>query len=67
MAAHGFVVLFDVMAVTGVAAGDQHAVSPQGKHFSTKLGSTRPLHITRMILTRGEYLIRDVPAKSEAV
>ena len=40
--------------------------APMARALSTKLGSTRPLHIVRMKRTLGEYLIRAVPARSAA-
>src|SRR5208282_5730965 len=40
--------------------------APQARAFITKLGSTRPLHITRRTRTLGAYLMRAVPARSAA-
>src|SRR5271157_1430895 len=40
--------------------------APEARAFITKLGSTRPLHITRMTRTLGAYLMRAVPARSAA-
>ena len=49
-----------------MAAGHQHAVGALARALRTKVGSTRPLHITRMIRTLVAYLIRAEPARSAA-
>jgi len=49
-----------------MAAGQHDASAPKAKALSTKVGSMRPLHITRMMRTLGAYLMRAVPARSAA-
>ena len=44
-AAHGLVVLLDVVAFAGVAAGDQHAVGPEGQGLEHE-GRDRPARCT---------------------
>ena len=67
VSAHGLVVLLDVVALAGVAAGDQHAVGPEGQGLQhERRVDTRPLHMTRTMRTLGAYLIRAVPAPSAA-
>ena len=47
------VIAYFVVTVAGMAGQDDHAVGSLVERLQTNWGSTRPLHITRMMLTLG--------------
>ena len=56
-----------VMAIARMASRDEDSVRAFRECLTTNAGSTRPLHITRIDLTFGAYLMRAVPARSAPV